>query len=240
MFDLVFLPNAFVDNPEARQRADELDPLAFYTLRLRAPGVPFQPVYIDAAPQGVHGRPVCGKWPTLIVIRDPHPTVYSYFHTATERWGSTIPDRIGWMRRVYRQYREFYDAALGLAERDPARTLLIRFEALTRDPAILADVVRFVGVRPKLSPEFVFWRTNFERMTRPGPRTFYRSGNNERWRADEAWKTDVAKANPGDFSRYGYPADGSLPPPRHSAFNFIPSGIFNRARHRLRRWWSDV
>ncbi len=206
LLDLVFYPNDFVGNPEARQRADELNPHAFYALRLREDGVPYQPVYINAAPQGVHGVPTAGEWPAIILIRDPHPTIYSWYHTATERWGAKVPDRIAWMHDAYRQYTEFYDRALALAAEQPARSLLIRFEELKADPAVLRRLVEFIGVQPKLSPEFVHWWTDFERMTQPGPRTFYRAGNNEKWRTDAAWQADLRQVSPGDFARLGYPA----------------------------------
>lgn len=207
LFDLVFYPNAFVDNPEAKQRAEELNPHAFYVLRLRDDGVPYQPVYINAAPQGVHGAPAAGEWPVITLIRDPHPTIYSWYHTATDRWGANFPDRVAWMREAYQQYRSFYDAALALVEKEPARNLLIRFERLKDDPTVLDALVGFMGVQPKLSPAFVHWWTDFERMTRPGNRTFYRAGHNARWLADAAWQADLARADPGDFARYGYPAN---------------------------------
>ena len=204
LLDLVFYPNDFVDNPEARQRADELNPHAFYVMRLREDGVPYQPVYINAAPQGVHGVPVASDWPTIILIRDPHPTIYSWYHTATERWGAKVPDRVAWMREAYRQYGEFYASAFDLLEKQPARTHLIRFEELKADSAVLQKLVSFIGVQPKLAPGFVHWWTDFERMTQPGPRTFYRVGNNERWRSDAAWQADLKQVSTGNFDRYGY------------------------------------
>lgn len=207
LLDLVYFPNEFVDHPEARQRAEELNPHAYYALRLREDGVPHQPVYINAAPQGVHGTPspAAGDWPVLMLIRDPHPTIYSWYHTATERWGAKVPDRVAWMGDAYRQYQTFYDAAFAVLEANPARTFLVRFEELKRDPAVLQRLTAFLGVQPKLSPEFVHWWTDFGRMTRPGERTFYRAGDNARWRDDAAWQADLGRADPGDFSRYGYP-----------------------------------
>jgi hypothetical protein len=205
LFDLVFYPNDFVDHPEAKQRADELNPHAFYVLRLREDGVPHQPVYINAAPQGVHGAPARGDWPAIILIRDPHPTIYSWYHTATERWGAKVPDRVAWLRDAYRQYREFYDQALAVQAANPERTFLIRFEELKKDPAVLQGLAAFVGVQPKLSPAFVHWWTDFDRMTREGARTFYRTGNNAQWSTDAGWQADLTLADPGDFSRYGYP-----------------------------------
>jgi hypothetical protein len=206
LLDLVFFPNEFVDNPEAKQRAEELNPHAYYALRLREDGVPQQPVYINAAPQGVHGMPApaAGNWPVIILIRDPHPTIYSWYHTATERWGAKVPDRVAWLRDAYEQYRKFYDGALTVVANKAAPTLLIRFEELKRDPAVLRQITAFLKVQPKLSPEFVHWWTDFERMTKPGERTFYRGGNNEKWRTDASWLADVKRVAPGDFSRYGY------------------------------------
>jgi hypothetical protein len=205
LFDLVFYPNDFVDHPEAKERANELNPHAFYGLRLREDGVPHQPVYINAAPQGVHGKPAAGDWPVIMLIRDPHPTIYSWYHTARDRWGAQVPDRVAWLRDAYQQYREFYDSALAVQETKPDRTLLIRFEELKTDPLVLQRLTAFVGVQPKLSPAFVHWWTDFGRMTRDGARTFYRAGNNAHWQADAAWQADLAQAQPGDFSRYGYP-----------------------------------
>ena len=206
LLDLVFYPNEFVDHPEARQRAEELNPHAYYALRLREDGVPYQPVYLNAAPQGVHGNPApaAGDWPVIVLIRDPHPTIYSWFHTATERWGAKVPDRVAWMRDAYAQYRKFYDASLATIEKNPSRSFLVRFEELKADAAMLDRLVAFIGVQPKLSPAFVHWWTDFERMTVNAPRSFYRAGNNQRWREDSAWLADLARAAPGDFSRYGY------------------------------------
>ncbi len=206
LLDLVFFPNEHVDNPEARQRAQELNPHAYYVLRLRDDGVPYQPVYLNASAQGLHGKPADGGWPLLILIRDPHPTVYSYYHTAVDRWGAKIPDRVAWLRDAYREYREFYGRALALQAAQPGRVLLVRYEELRAGPEPLHRIVRFLGVQPKLSPEFVHWWTDFERFTQPGPRTFFRVGHNEQWRNDEAWRRDLAAAAPGDFAEFGYPA----------------------------------
>lgn len=204
LLDLVFYPNEHVDNPEARQRAEELNPHAYYALRLREDGVPIQPVYINAAPQGTHGTPAPGNWPTLILIRDPHPTIYSWYHTAVDRWGAKIPDRVTWIREAYEHYRKFYTAGLAIHQQAPERTYLMRFETLKSDPTELERLVRFLNVQPKLSPAFVHWWTQFERMTQPGPRTFYRGGNNATWRADASWQADLAKVEPGDFREFGY------------------------------------
>jgi hypothetical protein len=204
LFDLVFYPNAFVDQPETRQRAEELNPHAYYVLRLRDDGVPYQPVYLNAEPQGTHGLPAAGEWPAIILIRDPHPTIYSWYHTAKDRWGAQVPDRAEWMKEAYRHYREFYERAFSLVDQAGERALLVRFEELKASPAVLEQIVAFVGVQPKLAPKFVHWWTQFDRMTQPGTRTFYRAGNNTRWREDADWLADVKRVAPGDFRAFGY------------------------------------
>lgn len=205
LLDLVFYPNENVENPEAKQRAEELNPHAYYALRLREDGVPFQPVYLNPSARGMHGIPAAAEWPVLMLIRDPHPAIYSWYHTAIDRWGAKIPDRVKWMQEAYRHYREFYTAALEVQAKDPTRTCLLRFEALKASPAELDRLIAFLGVRPKLSTAFVHWWTEFDRMTQAGPRTFYRGGNNTRWRDDAAWTADLKRADPGDFSVFGYP-----------------------------------
>lgn len=205
LLDLVFFPNEHVDNPEARQRAEELNPHAYYALRLREDGVPFQPVYLNASAQGLHGQPAAGGWPLLILIRDPHPTVYSLYHTARDRWNAQVTDRVAWLRETYQSYRDFYSKAFALETASPDKVLLLRYEELLASPAPLHRIVRFLGVQPKLSPEFVHWWTDFERFTRPGQRTFFRAGNNGKWREDAAWLADLQRAAPGDFAAFGYP-----------------------------------
>jgi len=67
-----------------------------------------------------------------MLIRDPHPTIYSWYYTATERWGAKVTDRVAWLRDAYAQYRIFYDAALAVQEKNPGRTFLVRFEELKK------------------------------------------------------------------------------------------------------------
>jgi hypothetical protein len=110
-----------------------------------------------------------------------------------------------WIAEAYRGYAQFYDDALALHRANPARVHLVRFEELKASATVLAGVAAFIGVRPKLSPEFVFEWTQFERMTRPGQRTFYRTGDSVTWKADTQWRDWLRAAAPGDFSRFGYP-----------------------------------
>lgn len=208
LLDLVFFPTQFATDPEAMQRAEELNPLTFYMMKLREDGIPFEPVYINPEPNGTHGLPQLGDWPAIILIRNPHPTIYSWYYTATERWNVVVPDRVAWMRDAYRQYAEFYDRALEMKRTASDYVMIVRFEELKKDASELRRLVNFFGVRSKLTPEFVHWATNFDRMTKEGKRTFFRGGNNQRWKEDEGWMKDLTAIQPPDFSRFGY-SDGS-------------------------------
>jgi hypothetical protein len=204
LIDLVFFPTEFTDKPEPKQRAQELNPYTFYVLGMRDNGIPYHPVYIDPAPHGTHGLPSAGQWPVILLIRDPHPTIYSWYHTATDRWGLRVEDRVAWIRDAYRQYREYYERGFGLVAANPSNAYLLRYEELKRDHFALSHLVEFIGVQPKLDPKFVHWWTEFERMTKPGAKTFFRSGNNARWREDEAWLADLRLAGIGNFQQFGY------------------------------------
>lgn len=204
LLDLVFFRNDLVDLPETRQRAQELNPHAYYVLRLREDGVPVQPVYLNAAPNGLHGLPQPGDWPLLILIRDPHPTIYSWYHTAVDRWQAQIPDRVAWIQDAYTRFSEFYRAARAAQDAGRVPVHLVRFEDLQRDPAVLTGITSFLEVSPKLKPEFVHWWTQFDRMVAPGQRTFFRGGDNRRWQQDDAWMADWRRAAPRGLAEFGY------------------------------------
>lgn len=207
LFDLVFFPTRYANDPEAMQRAEELNPHTFYMMKLREDGVPQQPVYINPEPNGTHGTPQPGDWPAIILIRDPHPSIYSYYHTARDRWNLQVEDRREWIQSEYQRYSAFYDKAFAMKYEDPEMVHLIRFEDLKRDPAALERLVQFIGVRPKLTPAFVHWATQFDRMTRQGHRTFFRGGDNRRWQEDTDWAKDLAAISIGDMRRFGYPKE---------------------------------
>ena len=204
LFDLVFFENEFVNDEEAKQRQEELEPMALYALKLRSDTVPFQPVCINAAPNGLHGLPQDGPNPIIILIRDPYASIYSLYLTACDRWGLKIDDTVTWMKENFTLYREFYDKAFQLYEDNQDKVLIVRFEALKAKHLELQKIVDFVGVTPKLKSEYVFWWTRFERIVKDGERTFYRSGNNDSWKKDEPWRNALEKAKVGDFSNFGY------------------------------------
>jgi hypothetical protein len=202
LFDLVFFPTPYTDQPEPRQRREELDPMALQALELRTDVAGYHPVYIRHDVNGLHGVPVDGGRPLIVLVRNPRAVFYSYYHTAVERWGAQIADVDAWLREQTTAFRRFYDTAWTLHAAVQDRVLILRFEELCGDPAALRRLVAFVGVPPKLPPEFVFWCCQFERLTRPGTRTFYRQGDDDAWCRDPVWRVRLETL--GDFSCYGY------------------------------------
>lgn len=202
LFDLVFFPTPYGDQPEPKQRREELDPMALKALELRTDDAGYHPVHIHHDSNGLHGVPVDHGRPVIVLIRNPRPVLYSYYQTATSRWGAVIPDIDAWLKEQAALYERFYAAAWEIRDKAPQRVHLVRFEELRRDPAALQQIVEFVGVPPKLPADFVFWCCQFDRFTRPGERTFYRQGDDDAWRRDPVWLARLE--NLGDFSRYGY------------------------------------
>lgn len=204
LLDLVFYENEYTRMPEPVQRLEELNPLASYSLKLREDGVPYQPVFINASANGLHGNPAWNGHPTIVLIRDPFASVYSLFKTATDRWGFDEQNPVDSVRTSFEQYRQFYKAAFALLDNPEKPTLLVRYEVLKQAEDELKRLVEFIGVQPKLSPEIVAYWTNFERMTNEGNRTFYRNGNNDAWKNDQAWVDIIKQAAPESFSEFGY------------------------------------
>jgi len=203
LFDLVFYENEYTHMPEPVQRLKELNPLSSYSLKLREDGVPYQPVFINASANGTHGNPVSHGNPTIILIRDPMPVLYSYYKTAKDRWGLE-DEPVAWAQRKINEYRAFYSDALKVIDDANQNTLLLRYEDLKNSDNELERVVEFVGIEPKLNCDFVRYWTEFNRMTIDGHRTFYRSGDNEAWKNDGEWNRILDTAEPGDFSEFGY------------------------------------
>lgn len=202
LFDLVALPQPSTDDPEAIDRQRELDPLALYILDLREDGVPYVPVCFNARANGQHGIPVLGDCPAVVLMRDPMPTLYSFYRVARDRWGERIDRPAAWVRAKAKRYAEFYDAGLAIAAANPGRVLVLRYEDLAASPEALRRLVDFVGVRPKLRPELVHEVTRFERFARPGARTFYRAGDNDAWRSDADWAAILKEADLPDLTRF--------------------------------------
>lgn len=202
LFDLVAIAPPAADNPEAISRQLEVEPAALYALDLREDGVPFSPVMFNTRATGQHGFPKKGPDPMVVIIRDPIPTLYSFFRVSIDRWGQTIDDPPVWVRAKCQRYSEFYDTASVQLAASPSDSLLIRYEDLIAGPQPLVNLVNLVGVRPKLSPEFVHSILRFDSFVRPGKRTFYRAGDNQAWKSDAAWCEILRRADLPDLSRF--------------------------------------
>lgn len=203
LFDLISLPNEYLHAEEAVDRQTELREEALYALELRENGAPYQPVWLNATATGLHGMAAKGENPAILLIRDPIAAAYSLFRVSP-RWGLPIPDPLSWLESTLHDYAVFYEAGFTMLTQYPDDTLLVRYEELTAGPQALQDVVRFVGLRPKLRPDFVHRVTRFEAMVRSGERTFYREGRNTAWMEHPEWLTLLCATTDWDFRPFGY------------------------------------
>jgi hypothetical protein len=205
LFDLVTLPGSAIDDPEAVSRADELDPEMLYALNLREDGVAYAPVHFDAAPRGQHAEPAMGEHPVIVLVRHPLAAIYSQHRVLRDRRSQAVSDTRRFLQGHLRKFAAFYEAGLAVRREHPDRTLWVHYEDLLASPEPLERLVRFVGAGPKLRAAFVHRVTRFDTITRPGERTFYREGDNDAWRRDEAWVEAVASVEIPDFGPIGYP-----------------------------------
>ncbi|HEU0121029.1 MAG TPA: hypothetical protein VFQ91_10940 [Bryobacteraceae bacterium] len=191
---------------EARDRENELNPLALYALSLRANCGKQSPLILDHERNGAHGLPEAPATNerACILIRDPLAMVYSYYRVWTSRWEPDEPFDSGSVRHHLDSYCSFYDTALRVIEESQGRTILLRYEDLVLSPLALQNLCNFLSQTPKLEPEFVWHMTKFENFTRAGARSFYREGNNGAWRSDAAFCAMAGVLEDFDFRRYGY------------------------------------
>jgi hypothetical protein len=207
LFDLIsILPKVHRLYPEAITRQDELRPDALYGLELREPGLTYQPVWLNSLAGGTpHAPPRKAESPLLLLVRDPIATVYSAWR-AKERLGFAI-ETAGAIEERFRDYIRFYESGFSLLTQHPTDSLLVRYEDIITSSAALERIVEFVGVRPKLRPDFVASLTRFDNFVRPSPRSFYREGRNGAWRDDSEWRKMISGLPDLDFTSFGY---GSL------------------------------
>lgn len=213
LFDLVAIPGPAVDNAEAIDRQRELDAEILYALDLREDGVPYQPVWFNAAAAGEHGLPMLTPHPRVILVREPIATVFSGFRVARDRpeWPQKVDmDLPTWLGHRFRGYHRFCLAAAELVAAEPGRTLIVRFDELRASPAMLERLVKFVGVRHKLRPSLVHRLTRFETIAAPGERTFYRGGDDESWRSDAEFTAALRTMLLPDFAAIPFVPRGSI------------------------------
>lgn len=204
LFDLVSrLPEEFRKNPEAASRQNELRSEALYALELREPGAAFVPLWINTMKHGLHSLPEPGDNPILMLIRHPIAAAYSAWCSRKRlgfeiETGEQLAKHLDW-------YEKFYDAATELVASKDTPALLIRYENLVSSLATLDVVVAFVGLRPKLAPQFIHWITQFDNFVAQGKRTFYQTGDDAAWHESEEFLELLARAGPPrDFRRFGY------------------------------------
>ena len=210
LYDLVALESTRSDNPEVTAREQELDPHALYALELREDGAAYQPLWVNAIANGVHGMPVSSPNRSIILIREPQATIYSLYRVNRDRWGGSSDaaapaEAAAWIDQRLTDYHDFYQRAFSIRGTDPTRICLVRYEDLSGSPKALADVTAFIGKPTKLSPEFVFWVTSFGRFALAGPdRTFFRTGNNSAYIDDSLWQALSASIDPIRWTGFGY------------------------------------
>lgn len=210
LFDLIsILPAQHRLAPEPSSRRDELRPEALYALSLREPGIPFQPVWLNAlAGGGPHSVPAKVEAPILLLIRDPMAAVYSAWR-ARNRLGFQLnsPAEI---ERHLEWCLHYYETGFSLLEKFPSESLLVRYEELVAAPSTLENIVGFAGVTPKLQPDFVHRVTRFDSFVKPGDRSFYREGRDTAWKEDREWLENLSDVREFDFSAFGYPRELSV------------------------------
>lgn len=203
LFDLVTdLPEEHRTLSEAISRQDELQDLSLYALELREAGVPFQPLRLDALKNGVHGTPIEGPEPVLVLSRHPLASAYSAWRSR-DRLSFKVEEPEE-MNEHFKWYERFYEAALRVRNIMGAKALLVRFEDLVASARPLEQIVDFVELKPKLSPKFVHSVTRFDNFVKAGTRTFYRGGDNEAWKEDLRFLDLIGGWRRRDFSQFGY------------------------------------
>ena len=204
LFDLISsVPARVRTNAEVTSRRDEISGCALYALDLRESGSPFQPVCLNPIRNGTHGTPTPGDNPTVILIRHPLATLYSAWRTRRRLgWAVDSPEQ---MKAHLDDYERFYDAALSLMRDGRQPVLILHYEQLIESAEPLERLVRFVGIRPKLTPQFVHRLTCFKDFVKPGDRQFYLAGDNEAWVRDAEFVRQLSGAEPvRDYNRFGY------------------------------------
>jgi len=65
-------------------------------------------------------------------------------------------------------------------------------------------ILDFIGIEPKLTPEFVYECTKFSKFVSHKTRTFYRDANNQKWSEDEKFLRLIENIDFKKFNSFGY------------------------------------
>lgn len=204
LFDYIALPHSHLHHKEAIEREAELNPEVLYALKLRESGAAYVPVHFDWLSNGIHGLAAESEREMIVLIRDPIATAYSRYRVQHDRFRDLEEFSGAWLRAELLEYSKFYSHAFTVLEQQGERGLLLRWEDLVAGPQALENIAAFLNIRPKLNPSFVWSVMRFDNAVKDGERTFYRSGNNGAWTADERWLEAMRSMQDISFERFGY------------------------------------
>ena len=206
LYDLVLLDSENFHTEEYLSRSNEVDEMSLYSLRLRDLNLPRSaPIYLNPNPNGIHGMAKDFGYPIICLTREPVAAIYSYFRMKRDRFHEKIDDLALWIGERLQEYDDFYQEALVVAEKKPENFLLLRYEDVCGSSKYLQRICDFIGESPKLDPAFVHHMTNFSNFIKQGDRTFYREGENAKWRNDSDFVTNLSRHDYPVLPELGYP-----------------------------------
>lgn len=207
LYDLVLLDSENFHTEEYLSRSNELDEMSLYSLRLRDSSLPGSaPIYLNPNPNGIHGMAKDFGYPIICLTREPVAAIYSYYRMKRDRFHEKIDDLTLWIGERLQEYTDFYKEALVEGEKKPEHFLLLRYEDVCSSPEYLQRICDFIGESPKLDPAFVHHMTSFSNFIKEGDRTFYREGDNAKWRKDHDFVTSLGQSDYPSLSGLGYPS----------------------------------
>lgn len=193
LFELVLLDSDDFKTTEYLSRSKEIDEIAHYALRLVDLNVPrSSPIFIHPNPNGIHGEPHDFGNPIICLTREPVASIYSLYRLNRDRFNEEIKDVGLWIRGKFKEYSEFYKCALSIEEKRSSKFLLLKYEDICKSWQQLSEICDFIEEFPKLDPKFVHHITKFDNFTKSENRTFYRDGDNTKWRNDEEFVKNLS------------------------------------------------
>jgi hypothetical protein len=206
LYDLVLLDSEDFRTEEYLSRSNEIDEMSLYSLRLRDLNLPrSSPIYVNPNPNGIHGLAKDFGYPIICLTREPVAAIYSYYRMKRDRFQEKIEDLHLWIGEKLQEYEDFYKAALSVGAKNSENFLLLRYEDVCSSPEYLQEICDFIGESPKLSPEFVHHVTSFSNFIKGENRTFYREGDNAKWRDDSDFVTNLSRHDYPVLPELGYP-----------------------------------
>jgi hypothetical protein len=206
LYDLVLFESSDFFTDEYISRKNEIDPHALYALSLRDPLCGSScPIFMNPKANGIHGQPLDSGFPVIISIRDPFATIYSNFRLQRDRCKVVFEDERKWLEEMFLNYYNFYENAFSLKKALRNKLYLNRYEELCADSDSLGSLIEFLGVEPKLDPGFVHNVTRFNKFAANTERSFYRDGDNMKWKNDADYIELLESIRLPEFDVFGYP-----------------------------------